>query len=373
MSLRPHRIRNKDVSTEEPITTPQLQDAASRDESASLDGSGPCEEAEGGPSGIAAPPAQESCASESFSAPAPPKKGWFSHTFFLVMVTFAMCMSAVNTWIGPDNRFVSHELAGEEPARQQELITKLVLRLRRAELLMDRKRISTARESLAEALLFMKENNRVLPLIASDVENSDFKTPWNPKYKALLNMYEQSQMYRQEANLMKDIDAEMISSAVLIGPTDEFYKHAAAVNRKLGDEAEAQRYRDKVDRWDLVPHQVTQWGNGLDFNQACRDLLDGNYGKAQKELERLANPLSDHADGAQRRWDQRFDHDHSIRAKAMLAILPVLEHKHSPDVDKGLNDAKEQLELLGQSDGAIRATLEALYAAMERNEVQKLQ
>ncbi len=327
------------------------------------DGSVHREDAERVSAAIAAPNKPES----------PRKKGWFSHTFFLVMVTFAMCMSAVNTWIGPDNRFVSHQLAGEDPAHQQELMTKLVLRLRRAELLMDRERISAARESLAEALLFMKENNQSLPLIASDVETNDFKTPWSPKYKALLEMYEQKQMYRQEAELMKNIDAEMISSTVLIGPTDAFYKRAVEINTKLGDAAAAQRYLDKLERWELVPHHVTQWGRGLDFNQACRDLLDGNYDKARSELERLANPPSDQADGAQRRWDPRFDHDHSVRAKAMLAILPVLEHKHGPDVDKGLTEAREKLEQLGQTDSAITGTLKALYAAMERNEKQKHQ
>lgn len=360
------------MPTEEPIE--QLQDDASLVDSAC---DVRCEEAESGPPNIAESPAPDSSpASESSAAPAPPKKGWFSHTFFLVMVTFAMCMSAVNTWIGPDNQFVSRQLAGEDLARQQELITKLVLRLRRAELLMDRQRISEARESLAEGLLFMKENNQDLPLIASDVENRDFKIPWSPKYKALFNMYERSQMYRQEANLMKDLDAEMISSAVLIGPTNEFYKHAAEINTKLGDAAEAQRYLDKVDRWDLVPHQISQWDRGPDFNQACRDLLDGNFAKARSGFLRLTIPSEK---GLARHWDPQYDYDYIARAKVMLAILPVAEGKHGPDVDRGLKEAEAELGEHGwehvssfpPNPSPMGDAHKALLAAIARNEQQK--
>lgn len=296
----------------------------------------------------------------------PKKKGWFSHTFFLVMVTFAMCMSAVNTWIGPDERFVSHEMAGEEPARQQEVLTKIVLRLRRAELLMNRDRIKQAKENLSEALLFMKENNRILPLIASDVQTTDFKEPWSPKYKHLLEMYEQKQMYRQEANLMKDIDAEMVSAAVLVGPTKEFYQHAVEINKRLGDQTEAQRYLDKLDRWDLVPHKIHQTGTAIDFNQACRDLLDGDFDKARTGFQQLVD-LPAKSD----RFDSRYDHNYRVRSQVMLALIPVAEHKRGLEIDKSLDEALAQMEQLGEEAYGAREVRLALEIAIYRNQHPK--
>ncbi len=296
------------------------------------------------------------------------KKGWFSHSFFLTMVVFAMAVAFVNTWIGPDEVFRQSQFANEEPARQKEWLTKLELRLRRAELLMDNRRLKMARNNLSEALFFTGQDDRALAVLHQVMMDDVHVLPWDPRCKKLFDYYQRRNEYREAADLIREMDDRVKTIDVLTGPMDDFYATAIAVNSKLGDTGAVRKYRDKADRWSFFHRRVYEgYGIGREFDEALHQVIAGDIDKACSKLARMtgANP-------SERNGDVSLDSRYHKKAAIVLAIIPVLQGQQGAEVDRKLDEAQDIAAELNDRWEINRAVIDSLQMAIDRNERRKL-
>lgn len=296
------------------------------------------------------------------------KKEWFSHSFFLTMVVFAMAVAFVNTWIGPDEVFRQSQFANEEPARQKEWLTKLELRLRRAELLMDNRRLKMARNNLSEALFFTGQDDRALAVLHQVMMDDVHVLPWDPRCKKLFDYYQRRNEYREAADLIREMDDRVKTIDVLTGPMDDFYATAIAVNSKLGDTGAVRKYRDKADRWSFFHRRVYEgYGIGREFDEALHQVIAGDIDKACSKLARMtgANP-------SERNGDVSLDSRYHKKAAIVLAIIPVLQGQQGAEVDRKLDEAQDIAAELNDRWEINRAVIDSLQMAIDRNERRKL-
>lgn len=279
----------------------------------------------------------------------PQPKGWFSHTFFLATVIFAMALTYFNTWIGPDAPFKASDYIQEDLEHQQAMITKLEMRLRRAEIFQNPDNLFKARINLSDAMFHLVKDDRALSLLRSAADSITAPMPDNSTYQILLSNYERTQRYKEAAEFVSQWEKRMPADAVFSPHLYSFYSRAAKASAYNLSRSEARRYEEMLQRLRLIPRNYWQPPKndalskpmpapGSEFVAACKDTVAGNFESARHRFESIRNRGKWWAPDSESTVKDPEDKDDSVKSHIMLALLSMQLDEITPQ-DEGFRQA----------------------------------
>lgn len=265
-------------------------------------------------------------------------KGWFSHTFFLATVVLAMGLAYLNTWIGPDAPFNAGEYLKEDPEHQQAMITKLEMRLRRAELFQNQDTLFKARVNLSDAMFHLVKTDRALSLLRSAADSIIDPAPNNITYQILLSHYDRTHRYKEAAGLVAQWEKRMPTVYLLEPDIQWFYMNAAKASANDHNRSEARRYKDMSQRLTFLPRKYWQRPTndrltkplpaaGPEFCAGCNEIVAGKFEDARNRFKSLSKWAPDQ----ETTITDPTDKDDRVKSLIMLAAVSLHLNEITPE------------------------------------------